>query len=59
MIFPMTQRAKNDRSMRRALPVHDNVKFMDRHMDRYIARLCYYRSDAFLTNEKVICTNNN
>ena len=25
MIFPMTQRAKNDRSVRRALPVYDNA----------------------------------
>ena len=25
MIFPMNQRAKNDRSVRRALPVYDNV----------------------------------
>ena len=27
MIFPMIQRAINDRSVRRALPVYDNAKF--------------------------------
>ena len=25
MVFPMNQRAKNDRSVRRALPVYDNA----------------------------------
>ena len=41
MIFPMIHRAKNDRSLRRALPEYDNGQNMDFIFRKLLSKLVY------------------